>query len=82
VAVSEAWPSMMCVGFLVTLTLSSDFRLQIFDSGVMVIELQSHNEEEMVASALETVSELHFLQIVLGKFKRIRYKNVKYRISF
>nr|XP_008166261.1 vacuolar protein-sorting-associated protein 36 isoform X2 [Chrysemys picta bellii] len=26
-------------------------------SGVMVIELQSHNEEEMVASALETVSE-------------------------
>lgn len=53
---------MMCVGFLVTLTLSSDFRLQIFDSGVMVIELQSHNEEEMVASALETVSELHFLQ--------------------
>ncbi|XP_053236521.1 vacuolar protein-sorting-associated protein 36 isoform X2 [Podarcis raffonei] len=32
-------------------------RLRIFDSGVMVIELQSHNEEEMVASALETVSE-------------------------
>uniref|UniRef100_A0A8C9FY30 Vacuolar protein-sorting-associated protein 36 n=1 Tax=Pavo cristatus TaxID=9049 RepID=A0A8C9FY30_PAVCR len=32
-------------------------RLQIFDSGVMVLELQSHNEEEMVASALETVSE-------------------------
>ncbi|NXJ97550.1 VPS36 protein, partial [Corythaixoides concolor] len=31
--------------------------LRIFDSGVMVIELQSHNEEEMVASALETVSE-------------------------
>ncbi|XP_043388413.1 vacuolar protein-sorting-associated protein 36 isoform X2 [Chelonia mydas] len=26
-------------------------------SGVMVIELQSHNEEEMVASALDTVSE-------------------------
>ncbi|KAJ7341511.1 hypothetical protein JRQ81_005698 [Phrynocephalus forsythii] len=32
-------------------------RLRIFDSGVMVIELLSHNEEEMVASALETVSE-------------------------
>ncbi|XP_030056295.1 vacuolar protein-sorting-associated protein 36 [Microcaecilia unicolor] len=32
-------------------------RLRVFDSGVMVIELQSHNEEEMVASALETVSE-------------------------
>ncbi|KAM7182003.1 vacuolar protein-sorting-associated protein 36 isoform 2-T2 [Macrochelys suwanniensis] len=32
-------------------------RLRLFDSGVMVIELQSHNEEEMVASALETVSE-------------------------
>lgn len=39
-----------------------DFRLRVFDSGVMVIELQSHNEEEMVASALETVSVLHFLQ--------------------
>lgn len=39
-----------------------DFRLRIFDSGVMVIELQSHNEEEMVASALETVSVLRFLQ--------------------
>ncbi|XP_064413849.1 vacuolar protein-sorting-associated protein 36 isoform X2 [Latimeria chalumnae] len=32
-------------------------RLRIFDSGVMVIQLQSHNEEEMVASALETVSD-------------------------
>ncbi|XP_040196277.1 vacuolar protein-sorting-associated protein 36 [Rana temporaria] len=32
-------------------------RLRIFDSGVMVIEHQSHNEEEMVAAALETVSE-------------------------
>uniref|UniRef100_A0A9L0TQR9 Vacuolar protein-sorting-associated protein 36 n=1 Tax=Equus caballus TaxID=9796 RepID=A0A9L0TQR9_HORSE len=31
-------------------------RLRVFDSGVMVIELQ-HKEEEMVASALETVSE-------------------------
>lgn len=58
----EMWPQVMCTGFLVTLTLSFDFRLRIFDSGVMVIELQSHNEEEMVASALETVSILHFLQ--------------------
>uniref|UniRef100_A0A9L0JIQ5 Vacuolar protein-sorting-associated protein 36 n=2 Tax=Equus TaxID=9789 RepID=A0A9L0JIQ5_EQUAS len=32
-------------------------RLRVFDSGVMVIELQAHKEEEMVASALETVSE-------------------------
>uniref|UniRef100_A0A8D2DBR1 Vacuolar protein-sorting-associated protein 36 n=1 Tax=Sciurus vulgaris TaxID=55149 RepID=A0A8D2DBR1_SCIVU len=32
-------------------------RLWVFDRGVMVIELQSHKEEEMVASALETVSE-------------------------
>uniref|UniRef100_A0A8C2MUI5 Vacuolar protein-sorting-associated protein 36 n=1 Tax=Cricetulus griseus TaxID=10029 RepID=A0A8C2MUI5_CRIGR len=32
-------------------------RLRVFDSGVMVIELQTHREEEMVASALETVSE-------------------------
>ncbi|XP_036154126.1 vacuolar protein-sorting-associated protein 36 isoform X5 [Myotis myotis] len=32
-------------------------RLRVFDSGVMVIELLSHKEEEMVASALETVSE-------------------------
>ncbi|KAB0397987.1 hypothetical protein E2I00_018128 [Balaenoptera physalus] len=32
-------------------------RLRVFDSGVMVIELQSHKEEETAASALETVSE-------------------------
>ncbi|KFO81931.1 Vacuolar protein-sorting-associated protein 36, partial [Cuculus canorus] len=38
-------------------SLKLPLRLRIFDSGVMVIELQSHNEEEMVASALETVSE-------------------------
>lgn len=37
-------------------------RLRVFDSGVMVIELQSHKEEEMVASALETVREPSFLQ--------------------
>lgn len=49
----------MHIVVLVTLALSFGFRLRIFDSGVMVIELQSHNEEEMVASALETVSVLH-----------------------
>lgn len=52
----------MCTGVLVILPLFFDSRLRIFDSGVMVIELQSHNEEEMVAAALETVSVLHFLQ--------------------
>lgn len=41
------------------------FRLRVFDSGVMVIELQSHKEEEMVASALETVCEPRFLLISL-----------------
>ncbi|XP_053312299.1 vacuolar protein-sorting-associated protein 36 [Spea bombifrons] len=38
-------------------SLKLPLRLRIFESGVMVIEHQSHNEEEMVASALETVSE-------------------------
>ncbi|XP_063005313.1 vacuolar protein-sorting-associated protein 36 isoform X2 [Melospiza melodia melodia] len=38
-------------------SLKLPLRLRIFDSGVMVIELQSHNEEEMVAAALEMVSE-------------------------
>uniref|UniRef100_A0A6I8RZP4 Vacuolar protein-sorting-associated protein 36 n=1 Tax=Xenopus tropicalis TaxID=8364 RepID=A0A6I8RZP4_XENTR len=38
-------------------SLKLPIRLRVFDSGVMVIEHQSHNEEEMVASALETVSE-------------------------
>ncbi|KAK2504023.1 hypothetical protein MC885_002645, partial [Smutsia gigantea] len=37
--------------------LKSPLRLRVFDSGVMVIELQSHREEEMVASTSETVSE-------------------------
>lgn len=32
-------------------------RLRIFDSGVMVVELQSYNEEEMITSALDMVSE-------------------------
>lgn len=40
---------------------STTFRLRVFDSGVMVIELQSHKEEEMVASALETVRGPGFL---------------------
>lgn len=40
---------------------SATFRLREFDSGVMVIELQSHKEEEMVASALETVRGPRFL---------------------
>eukprot|EP00062_Callorhinchus_milii_P027038 gi/632989869/ref/XP_007883878.1/ PREDICTED: vacuolar protein-sorting-associated protein 36-like [Callorhinchus milii] len=32
-------------------------RLRIFDSGVMVVQLQSHSEDEMIASALESVTE-------------------------
>ncbi|KAG8437006.1 hypothetical protein GDO86_007914, partial [Hymenochirus boettgeri] len=36
-------------------SLKLPIRLRIFESGVMVIEHQSHNEEEMVCSALETV---------------------------
>lgn len=31
-------------------------RLRVFDSGVMVVQLQSHSEEEMIASALDNVS--------------------------
>lgn len=31
-------------------------RLRVFDSGVMVVQLQSHSEEEMIASALDSVS--------------------------
>uniref|UniRef100_A0A669DNI5 Vacuolar protein-sorting-associated protein 36 n=1 Tax=Oreochromis niloticus TaxID=8128 RepID=A0A669DNI5_ORENI len=31
--------------------------LRVFDSGVMVVQLQSHSEEEMIASALDNVSE-------------------------
>lgn len=33
-------------------------RLRVFDSGVMVVQLQSHSEEEMIASALDNVSPL------------------------
>lgn len=32
------------------------YRLRVFDSGVMVVQLQSHSEEEMIASALDNVS--------------------------
>uniref|UniRef100_A0A1A8GEX3 Vacuolar protein-sorting-associated protein 36 n=1 Tax=Nothobranchius korthausae TaxID=1143690 RepID=A0A1A8GEX3_9TELE len=32
-------------------------RLRVFDSGVMVVQLQSHSEEEMIASALDSVLE-------------------------
>ncbi|CAG00472.1 unnamed protein product, partial [Tetraodon nigroviridis] len=32
-------------------------RLRVFDSGVMVVQLQSHSEEEMIASALDNVSD-------------------------
>lgn len=31
-------------------------RLRVFDSGVMVVQLQSHSEEEMIASAIDNVS--------------------------
>ncbi|XP_059912912.1 vacuolar protein-sorting-associated protein 36 isoform X1 [Gadus macrocephalus] len=32
-------------------------RLRVFDSGVMVVQLQSHSEEEMIASALDNVTD-------------------------
>lgn len=38
-------------------SLKLPLRLRIFDSGVMVVQLQSHSEEEMIASALDNVSE-------------------------
>ncbi|XP_048453797.1 vacuolar protein-sorting-associated protein 36 isoform X1 [Rhincodon typus] len=41
--------------------LNLPMRLRIFDSGVMVVQLQSHNEDEMIASAVETVSEKGFI---------------------
>uniref|UniRef100_A0A6Q2YUB9 Vacuolar protein-sorting-associated protein 36 n=1 Tax=Esox lucius TaxID=8010 RepID=A0A6Q2YUB9_ESOLU len=34
-----------------------DLLLRIFDSGVMVVQLQSHSEEEMIASALDNVTD-------------------------
>lgn len=37
----------------------------MFDSGVMVVQLQSHSEEEMIASAMDNVSlkKKHFIGI-------------------
>uniref|UniRef100_A0A8C1GEK5 Vacuolar protein-sorting-associated protein 36 n=1 Tax=Cyprinus carpio TaxID=7962 RepID=A0A8C1GEK5_CYPCA len=37
-------------------SLKLPLRLRVFDSGVMVVQLQSHSEEEMIASALDNVS--------------------------
>ncbi|MBN3320698.1 VPS36 protein, partial [Atractosteus spatula] len=38
-------------------SLKLPLRLRVFDSGVMVVQLQSHSEEEMIASALDNVTE-------------------------
>uniref|UniRef100_A0A8C7YA78 Vacuolar protein-sorting-associated protein 36 n=1 Tax=Oryzias sinensis TaxID=183150 RepID=A0A8C7YA78_9TELE len=38
-------------------SLKLPLRLRVFDSGVMVVQLQSHSEEEMIASALDNVSD-------------------------
>uniref|UniRef100_A0A3P9AE57 Vacuolar protein-sorting-associated protein 36 n=1 Tax=Esox lucius TaxID=8010 RepID=A0A3P9AE57_ESOLU len=38
-------------------SLKLPLRLRIFDSGVMVVQLQSHSEEEMIASALDNVTD-------------------------
>uniref|UniRef100_A0A4W4GF72 Vacuolar protein-sorting-associated protein 36 n=1 Tax=Electrophorus electricus TaxID=8005 RepID=A0A4W4GF72_ELEEL len=38
-------------------SLKLPLRLRVFDSGVMVVQLQSHSEEEMIASAIDSVSE-------------------------
>uniref|UniRef100_A0A674MKX9 Vacuolar protein-sorting-associated protein 36 n=1 Tax=Takifugu rubripes TaxID=31033 RepID=A0A674MKX9_TAKRU len=38
-------------------SLKLPLRLRVFDSGVMVVQLQSHSEEEMIASALDSVSD-------------------------
>ncbi|KAI1241898.1 hypothetical protein IHE44_0005402 [Lamprotornis superbus] len=73
-------------------SLKLPLRLRIFDSGVMVIELQSHNEEEMVAAALETVSEkgsltadefakLVGMSVLLAKERQEVYTLVPYMIN-
>uniref|UniRef100_A0A3Q2ZTW7 Vacuolar protein-sorting-associated protein 36 n=1 Tax=Kryptolebias marmoratus TaxID=37003 RepID=A0A3Q2ZTW7_KRYMA len=46
--------TMTCLSLRVSCLLC---RLRVFDSGVMVVQLQSHSEEEMIASALDSVSE-------------------------
>uniref|UniRef100_A0A673Z067 Vacuolar protein-sorting-associated protein 36 n=1 Tax=Salmo trutta TaxID=8032 RepID=A0A673Z067_SALTR len=38
-------------------SLKLPLRLRIFDSGVMVVQLQSHSEEEMISSALDNVTD-------------------------
>uniref|UniRef100_A0AAQ4NZM5 Vacuolar protein-sorting-associated protein 36 n=1 Tax=Gasterosteus aculeatus aculeatus TaxID=481459 RepID=A0AAQ4NZM5_GASAC len=38
-------------------SLKLPLRLRVFDSGVMVVQLQSHSEEEMISSALDNVSD-------------------------
>lgn len=38
-------------------SLKLPLRLRVFDSGVMVVQLQSHSEEEMITSAIDNVSE-------------------------
>ncbi|XP_051902840.1 vacuolar protein-sorting-associated protein 36 [Hippocampus zosterae] len=38
-------------------SLKLPLRLRVFDSGVMVVQLQSHSEEEMIASALDNVTD-------------------------
>lgn len=42
-------------------------RLRVFDSGVMVVQLQSHSEEEMIASAIDNVSVI--LHILLNRLE-------------
>lgn len=56
-------------------------RLRVFDSGVMVIELQTHKEEEMVASALETVCRSHFPQSLELVTKIQLLSNLRRRIN-
>uniref|UniRef100_A0A673HKN7 Vacuolar protein-sorting-associated protein 36 n=1 Tax=Sinocyclocheilus rhinocerous TaxID=307959 RepID=A0A673HKN7_9TELE len=51
-----AWPTFNACKMLESLKLP--LRLRVFDSGVMVVQLQSHSEEEMIASALDNVSEV------------------------
>uniref|UniRef100_A0A673HKP0 Vacuolar protein-sorting-associated protein 36 n=1 Tax=Sinocyclocheilus rhinocerous TaxID=307959 RepID=A0A673HKP0_9TELE len=50
-----AWPTFNACKMLESLKLP--LRLRVFDSGVMVVQLQSHSEEEMIASALDNVSD-------------------------
>ncbi|XP_045544806.1 vacuolar protein-sorting-associated protein 36 isoform X1 [Salmo salar] len=38
-------------------SLKLPLRLRVFDSGVMVVQLQSHSEEEMISSALDNVTD-------------------------